>query len=742
MTTGPRGIDIIVPVYKNAALTARCLQSIAANVGELSPTPVRLLLINDSPDDTEVAHLLAEFAAAHPYATVITNEANMGFVQTANRGLAWARDARHDAVLVNSDTETYPGTLAEVASVAYADPQIAFVSPRSNNASLCSLPHPNAGKTGAQAETYEHWRRLSRMLPRYHFVPTAVGFYIYIKHAVLANIGLLDPDFGVGYEEENDLIMRASKVGYRAALANHAFAYHASSASFTLTGLDLSSHRKRNLQTITNRHPEFLPLVRKYERSAHFRAEALLGRLLPSARGALSMVIDLSSLGCDYNGTNEFSVAVLSRLCERNADQFDFAALCSVSAFRFHRLDAIGNLRRLEPHVLPDERFAVAVRLAQPFDTDAIGRLAELAPINVYVMHDAIALDCGYLSIERPIEELWTHVASHATGLCYISNYSQQTFEARFNQAASLPHYTRLSSTRLADYEKKRMEPGEHVLILGNHYAHKASDATAKMLAVAFPDIRFVVFGNGSMSCPNVASVRAGLISEEEVEQFYARARVIVLPSYVEGFGLGLVHALAAGKVVLARDIPPTREILATYRDVSGVFLYRDETEICSAMRSALEAKASHVDDSGATGWSEWADGFADFCRALAARDDLFTRCVQRLQAVDLMRRAEIASSAPQVRPRICRSVDELLGLEGEEFVNAAYWTLFNRSPDPEGKEHYLSELEAGVSKLTIVARLRYSDEGRRKQLPLAGFRRAHFAHRFRLAGGTAKPRS
>ena len=58
-----------------------------------------------------------------------------------------------------------------------------------------------------QAEAYRRWRVLSRTMPAFHFVPTAVGFYLYIKNDVIANFGFLDPEFGVGYEEENDLIL-------------------------------------------------------------------------------------------------------------------------------------------------------------------------------------------------------------------------------------------------------------------------------------------------------------------------------------------------------------------------------------------------------------------------------------------------------------------------------------------------------------------------------------------------------
>jgi len=70
-----------------------------------------------------------------------------------------------------------------------------------------------------------------------------VGFYLYIKNEVIANFGFLDPEFGVGYEEENDLIFRANKVGYSAILVDNAFAYHAGSASFSRLEMNLKDHK-------------------------------------------------------------------------------------------------------------------------------------------------------------------------------------------------------------------------------------------------------------------------------------------------------------------------------------------------------------------------------------------------------------------------------------------------------------------------------------------------------------------
>src|SRR5262249_37728803 len=162
-----------------------------------------------------------------------------------------------------------------------------------------------------------------------------------IKHAVIANFGYLDAEFGLGYEEENDLILRANKVGYRAVLANHAFAYHAGSASFNLLDMNLQAHRAANLKRMTQRHPEYLPLVRRYEESAHYRAERLLSHALPLQSGQIKLVFDLSTVGPNFNGTNEMGMAIVKGLATRHHSRFEINVICSPETFKFHGLDQL-----------------------------------------------------------------------------------------------------------------------------------------------------------------------------------------------------------------------------------------------------------------------------------------------------------------------------------------------------------------------------------------------------------------
>jgi GT2 family glycosyltransferase len=748
-----KAIDIIVPVYKSVHLTTRCLNSLADQIQEIARSNPRLIVINDSPGEPDVHRMLEAFARRHSYVTVLDNERNLGFVKSVNKGLEIACKAGRDVILVNADTETYPDTLKNLVDAAYSDPQIGFASPRSNNASICSLPHFYGGTVADQAESYKRWKVLSRTMPAFHFTPTAVGFYLYIKHAILANFGFLDPEFGLGYEEENDLILRANKVGYRAVMVNNAFAFHAGSASFSLLDMNLKAHQGANLQKMAQRHAEFLPLVRRYEGSAHFRAEMLLSHVLPSASGRLKLVFDLSSVGPNFNGTNEMGMAIIDALYERHSSTFEFNVICSPESFKFHELDRHAGLRRHDTENRTAEKFAIGIQLGQPFSVHAISVLEDVAVINIFGMLDTIADDCGYLSITHQLESLWGHIARHANGMFFNSKFSEQCVIARYPEARHLARYARLLPTKLTSYKKELggASAGEHVLIMGNHFAHKASDAAAEILKAAFPTIQFVVLGKENSVSRNVQTYQAGTLSDKQMESLYTRASIVVLPSHVEGFGLGLVNALAARKVVVARDIPATREILSTYKSVSGVFLYTADKDLVRALSLAMAESTSQTNDEGAESWHEWVDGFARFCAKLVEQDDLFDRLSRRIQSGDLLRKVELLDRLQSFAPTTvaatkenvegmgkmrngaitdergrewqrARHLKQLLGHDGEEFVYSAYVTLLNRLPDSNGLVNYLAELQSGAGKLDIVSRLRNSPEGQRFRAPLAGY--------------------
>ena len=728
----PRGLDIIVPIYKNAALLKICLDSLVRHIGEIAARSPRLVLINDSPGDEKVGHLLVEYARLG--ASVLINEENLGFVRSANRGLLDALHNRRDVLLVNSDTETFAGTLRELLKAAKSDPQIGFASPRSNNASICSLPHFFGGLPPERVETYARWREISRTMPSYHFAPTAVGFYMFISFDVLAEHGVLQEEFGLGYEEENDLVMRAGKSGTRAIIVNHSFAYHAGSASFDLTNLDLGAHKHKNLLKLAGHHPEFLPLVKRYETSARYKAERLMTGLLKDGRGRTKVAFDLRGMGQHFNGTNEQAVAVLRSMASRQSHRICLTGIASEESFRFHELDKIPALRREEPtsHGI----HGIAVRMAQPFNVDDIGVLESLAPLNIFAMLDTIAEDCGPLAVDSGFLELWDHAAEHANGLIFTSRFTEQTFCNRHSIALNRPRWQSLLPTRLSNYARSG-EPSKraHVLVLGNHFAHKGTDVATRTLSAAFPDLKIVALGSETVQSANVTNYRSGLIERSFIDHLFWNASVVVLPSYVEGFGFGFMHALAASRPIVARRIPATEEILATLDEVRGVFLFDHTSELVQACRQALNTTISEATDVRGKSWDEWSDGLTDFCLSLALRDDVFTRLVDRLTAGDRLRRATAFDAIENQRRSVndekmiptalsdAKAVDlqSLLALEGKAFVEHAYATLLCRPVDAAGLSAYSEQLEIGAHKLDLLQALSNSAEGRERDIRLIG---------------------
>ena len=165
-------VDIIVPVYRGLSETRRCLDSVLAH-----PQHCRyeLVVIDDAGPEPELTTWLDELATRRRI-TLLRHTANVGFVATANHGLALHPD--RDVILLNSDTEVHGDWLDRLVDCAYADARIGTVTPFSNNATICSYPrfcrdNPLPEGLGL-AELDALFRRANR--GRRLEIPTAVGF--------------------------------------------------------------------------------------------------------------------------------------------------------------------------------------------------------------------------------------------------------------------------------------------------------------------------------------------------------------------------------------------------------------------------------------------------------------------------------------------------------------------------------------------------------------------------------------
>jgi GT2 family glycosyltransferase len=254
-------IDVIVPVYRGHAETLACLDSVLASGDAIAH---RVVAIDDCSPEPELSEALRAMAEAGRI-TYLRNETNLGFVGTANRGLALDADA--DVVLLNSDTVVPERFLDRLYRAAYADASIATATPLSNNATICSLPRPpgtDAAPYGLEPGDIDAIVRDANA-GMVRDIPTAHGFCMFIKRAALDDIGDFDAEtFGAGYGEENDFSLRAMQRGWRNVCAADVYLEHKGAISFAESRKALIA---ANLVKVETRYPYYHDLVADFLRT-------------------------------------------------------------------------------------------------------------------------------------------------------------------------------------------------------------------------------------------------------------------------------------------------------------------------------------------------------------------------------------------------------------------------------------------------------------------------------------------
>lgn len=244
---------VIVPVFNAVAETRRCLEALR----EHTPADTPIVVIDDASTDPGIDELTDSLP---PDWVLVRNDNNLGFVASANLGLALTQG--EDAVLLNSDTRVTSGWLEEIERCAAADSSIASVTPLTNNGEIASLPR------FCQANPWpldpERWAEACRDSGPARFVeiPTAVGFCMFLRRDCLDAIGAFDElAFGRGYGEENDWSMRALEAGWRHVLCDRAFVAHQGNASFGALGLKPGGQA---MEILLQRHPDYLERVQAF----------------------------------------------------------------------------------------------------------------------------------------------------------------------------------------------------------------------------------------------------------------------------------------------------------------------------------------------------------------------------------------------------------------------------------------------------------------------------------------------
>lgn len=251
-------IEVIVPIFNAPEATEMCLDALA----RYTENSVPITLMDDASTDSAIAGILEQFVERRPQTHVLSQKINLGFVRTVNHAM---KHSDHDVILLNSDAMVTPDWIDGFHRCAASDPDIATITPFSNNAEICSWPefcvnNPVPNEPDAVASAIRDYGSCE-----YPDLPTGVGFCMFIRRAALDTLGLFDDKtFGLGYGEENDFCMRAAAAGWRNVLCDDTYVVHLGGQSFAAT-----DHRPggENLKRLLDKYPDYNRIVAEFIQS-------------------------------------------------------------------------------------------------------------------------------------------------------------------------------------------------------------------------------------------------------------------------------------------------------------------------------------------------------------------------------------------------------------------------------------------------------------------------------------------
>ncbi len=268
-------VSIILVLHNQAPLTFGCFSSIAECLCA-SPVGVEVIVVdNDSTDET------AELLQHIENATVLYNNANVGFLKAVNQAASRARGKY--ILLLNNDAQLLPGTLEAAVRVLDSSPGVGAVGGR------LILPDGTLQEAGSivwnDGSCLGYGRGDLPTAPPYMFrrdVDYCSGAFLLTRLELFGRLRGFDEAFVPAYYEETDYCMRLWEAGFRIVYEPEAVVLHYEfgSADKLSRAMDLQqAHRAvfaaRHIERL-NRHLAPSPSNVLCARSSGNRRERLL----------------------------------------------------------------------------------------------------------------------------------------------------------------------------------------------------------------------------------------------------------------------------------------------------------------------------------------------------------------------------------------------------------------------------------------------------------------------------------
>lgn len=249
-------VSIIILTWNGLDYTKKCLRSLFSTLERYDPETVQVVVVDNASTDGTVAYLRSLGSKIK----LIKNPENLGFSKANNLAIRTVPEG-DDVVLLNNDMEIHQADwLYRLQRCAYQSPDIGLVGCRlvSGNGLLM-----HAG-TYMPLETL--WGQQigggEKDINQYPFnreVEGVVFACVYLKRAVLREVGLLDEDY-FAYFEDTDYCFRAKEKGFRVFYCGEVNLVHYQNVS---TSVNKVNHNEIFLRSQKIFRRKWLPKLKK-----------------------------------------------------------------------------------------------------------------------------------------------------------------------------------------------------------------------------------------------------------------------------------------------------------------------------------------------------------------------------------------------------------------------------------------------------------------------------------------------
>lgn len=585
-------ITVIVPIYKDWETLKICIDSLKSCIHEYN----KVYFVNDmGPEWKNIQQKVLELIDGIPNFYYFKNDFNMGFVKTCNRAVKELDKSNNDILLLNSDTKVTKGAIEEMKNVLYIAEKHGVVCPRSNNATLLSVPvKNNLGFSLSPAESWDIYCNIKDILPQYSIIPTGVGYAMLIKRKLINEFGLFDEIYGRGYNEENDFCMRVNQYGYNTIMANHAFIFHYATKSF---GKERAELEQRNREILVKRYPFYSISVEQYFSKniepIDFFADLLCDGIYAKKR----VLISLYEIPTKYNGTAEYGLSFLEEFYKLYGEVYDIHILINeISDKIFHISEKYLNV--WFTNTIEGQAFHIAFIPSQIFHIEHLFILNKTCLKYVFCMQDIISLRSNYiLAYDQIRQDVFRKAIHYCDGMVTISHFSlmdtikyfPEEFTLRNIPNAIIYHGIRVKGKKQFRKNYERIFD-KYFFVFGNRFKHKYLSETLDVLKESPYNFIFIGAEKEGYIGFNIYGYMSGRLEEDFIDYLIEKSQGILFPSLYEGFGLPILKGIELDKKVVINNNELNRELQTYFDSYSENMLLFEECKEINALLDQIVA--------------------------------------------------------------------------------------------------------------------------------------------------------